>query len=81
MPKVTYFVVKNDLKKGKCVVTTESENFRSPVPKHFLEIVDAASNKYEVFIICNTCKLIFAHYKCKSATTSLKNVKLYEKKI
>ena len=29
--------------------------------------------KYEGFIICNTGKLIFAHDKCKSGTTKLKN--------
>ena len=72
MPKITYFAVENDLEKGKCV-TAEPENFRSPVRKHFSEIVDAAFKKYEGFIICNTCKLIFAHDKCKSGTTRLKN--------
>ena len=41
MPKVTYFAVENDSKEGKCV-TTKPENFRSPVWKHFSEIVDVA---------------------------------------
>ena len=36
---VMYFAVENDLKEGKCV-TTEPENFRSPVWKHFSEIVN-----------------------------------------
>ena len=69
---VTYFAVENNLKEGKCV-TTEPEIFQSPVWKQFSEIVDAASKKYEGFIICSTCKLIFAHDKCKSGTTRLKN--------